>query len=114
MFVRMPVRSGLIVAVAILLPAGKAGADDIPACALSGSVSVMIAGKPALRMADVVHCPPELIEIIPGIQIEGQPMVHIRQGIADDTACTTTESGTVSAGKVNAQGLGDVACKSGS
>jgi hypothetical protein len=55
-------------------------AVPIPACAMSGSKSVFIGGAPALRLSDVVNCPPELYEIVPSIMIEGQPMVKFRTG----------------------------------
>lgn len=83
---------------------------DIPPCALSGSSSVIIAGKPALRLSDVAACPAELIEPIPGIAIDGQPMVHIRSGAADKTDCAATGEPSVIADHEPAQGLGDVRC----
>lgn len=93
------------------LAVSPVAASDVPACALSGSVSVMIGGKPALRLADVAGCPAELIRIIPGIQIDGQPMVHVETGSAGNTRCTAKGERTVSAGDTDAQGLGDVDCR---
>ncbi len=91
------------------------GAEDarppIPACALSGSTSVMIGGQPALRLSDVANCPPELYEVVPSIMIEGQPVVHFRAGSGEAGDCTAKGEPTVTFEGQAAQRLGDVACK---
>ena len=85
-------------------------AAPIPACAMSGSKSVFIGGAPALRLSDVVNCPPELYEIVPSIMIEGQPMVKFRSGTGEKGTCTTRGDETVSVEGESASRLGDVTC----
>lgn len=85
-------------------------AQPLPACALSGATSVMIGGQPALRMSDVVNCPPELYEIVPSIFIEGQPIVHFRSGAATKADCTAKGEASVMLEGEAAQRTGDVAC----
>jgi|GEM_PF-1468430 len=89
-------------------------ADDapapIPACAMSGSKSVFIGGAPALRLSDVVNCPPELYEIVPSVMIEGQPMVKFRSGVGEKGNCTARGDETVSVEGESASRLGDVTC----
>ena len=85
-------------------------AVPIPACAMSGSKSVFIGGAPALRLSDVVNCPPELYEIVPSIMIEGQPMVKFRTGAGEKGNCTARGEETVMAEGESASRLGDVAC----
>lgn len=89
-------------------------AEDVPAplpsCALSGSKSVFIGGAPALRLSDVVNCPPELYEIVPSIMIEGQPMVKFRSGVGEKGNCTARGDETVSVEGESASRLGDVTC----
>ncbi len=102
-------------AVLILGFAGIAVADDavpLPACALSGATSVMIGGQPALRMSDVVNCPPELYEIVPSIFIEGQPVVHFRSGAGAKGDCSAKSDPSVMLEGEAAQRTGDVVCKS--
>lgn len=86
-------------------------AATIPPCALSGAVSVMIGGAPALRLSDVARCPPELYEIVPSIMIEGQPVVHFRGGSDGKTTCAAKAEGSVTMEGEAANRLGDVACK---
>lgn len=86
-------------------------AAPIPACALSGSKSVFIGGAPALRLSDVVNCPPELYEIVPSVMIEGQPMVKFRTGAGEKGNCTARGDETVSVEGGSASRLGDVTCK---
>lgn len=89
-------------------------ADDasapLPSCALTGSNSVVIGGAPALRLSDVVNCPPELYEIVPSIVIEGQPMVKFRTGVGEKGTCTARGEETVVAEGESASRLGDVTC----
>lgn len=82
----------------------------IPSCAMSGSKSVFIGGAPALRLSDVVNCPPELYEIVPSVMIEGQPMVKFRTGVGEKGKCTARGEETVSVEGESASRLGDVSC----
>jgi len=96
---------------AVALPARAEGAAvPIPACALSGAQSVFIGGAPALRLSDVVNCPPELYEIVPSIMIEGQPMVKFRTGVGEKGRCTARGEETVMAEGEPASRVGDVDC----
>ena len=103
----------LALAIAAVMPS-VSFADDapapIPACAMSGSKSVFIGGAPALRLSDVVNCPPELYEIVPSVMIEGQPMVKFRTGVGEKGNCTARGEETVSVEGESASRLGDVAC----
>lgn len=85
-------------------------AVTIPPCALSGAVSVMIGGAPALRLSDVANCPPELYEVVPSIMIEGQPVVHFRGGSDGKTMCAAKAEGSVMMEGEAANRLGDVTC----
>lgn len=85
-------------------------AQDIPNCALTGSMTMMIGGKPALRLSDVVHCPPDAYEIIKSVEIDGQPMVHLKPVTTGRTRCITLENPTVVVANRNATALGDLAC----
>ncbi|WP_143523660.1 hypothetical protein [Pararhizobium arenae] len=85
-------------------------AATIPPCALSGAVSVMIGGAPALRLSDVANCPPELYEVVPSIMIEGQPVVHFRGGSDGKTTCAAKADGSVMMEGEVANRLGDVTC----
>jgi len=101
----------LALACAAAMPAGaEDAAPPIPACALSGAQSVFIGGAPALRLSDVVNCPPELYEIVPSIMIEGQPMVKFRTGTGEKGNCTARGEETVLAEGESASRVGDVAC----
>lgn len=115
----LPVRYGvggrLAAAFALLVAAGLAPAplraDPLPDCALKGASSVMIGGRPALRLSDVARCPASLYEVIPSIQIEGQPMVHFRTGTTEKANCTATGDATVIVEGKPATRLGDVNCQ---
>lgn len=93
----------------LLIPLA-ARADQIPACALSGSMTMTIGGKPALRLSDVANCPKELYDVINSVQIDGQPMVHFKTGIVGKTRCTAGGSVTVDVEGKAATSLGDVNC----
>lgn len=103
----------LMLGVAAAMPS-VSGAEDapapIPACAMSGAKSVFIGGAPALRLSDVVNCPPELYEIVPSIMIEGQPMVKFRTGVGEKGNCTARGEETVMAEGRSTSRVGDVAC----
>lgn len=93
-----------------LLAPGMAFSQDIPGCAVTGSQTVMIGGKPALRLADVVMCPPDSYEIISSIQIDGQPMVHFKPVHFGKTRCAVMGDTTVTAENEAATPLGSIHC----
>ena len=86
-------------------------AAPLPACALSGSQGVFFGGAPALRLSDVINCPPELYEILPSMMIDGQPMVKFRSGTGEKGNCTARGDETVQVEGEAASRLGDVACR---
>ncbi|MBW9062570.1 PAAR domain-containing protein [Rhizobium herbae] len=103
----------VVAGVLILVLAGPVAADQVvllPSCALSGATSVTIGGQPALRLSDVVNCPPELYEIVPSFSIEGQPVVHFRSGAGAKGDCAAKGDPTVALEGEAAQRLGDVTC----
>jgi uncharacterized Zn-binding protein involved in type VI secretion len=102
--------SPVFASIAALMFAAPAMAQEIPACALSGSMTVMIGGKPAFRLSDVAKCPAELYDVISSVNIDGQPVVHFRTGKQDSTTCTAKADPGVSIEGKSAQGLGDVTC----
>lgn len=85
--------------------------SPLPACALSGAASVMIGGRPVLRLSDVATCPPELYEVVPSIRIEGQPAVRFRSGGGITGACSATGDPSVRFEGQAAPRLGDVECR---
>lgn len=103
--------SGVLFAVSVMPSQAQDARPPIPACALSGSTSVMIGGQPALRLSDVANCPPELYEVVPSIMIEGQPVVHFRSGSGATGDCTAKAEPSVTFEGKAAQRLGDVACQ---
>ncbi len=102
--------SAAVLILAFAAPAVGDDAPPIPACALSGSTSVMIGGKPALRLSDVANCPPELYETVPSIFIEGQPVVHFRSGTGVKGDCSAKGDPSVMLEGEAAQRTGDVNC----
>ncbi len=108
MAIRVPVWACLLLAGN---PATVFADGAVPPCALSGAVSVMIGGAPALRLSDVANCPPELYEIVPSIMIEGQPVVHFRGGSDGVTNCGAKSEGSVTMEGEAANRLGDVTCE---
>ena len=107
--------SALVLALGVvaMVPSVSVAEDapaPIPSCAMSGSKSVFIGGAPALRLSDVVNCPPELYEIVPSVMIEGQPMVKFRTGVGEKGDCTARGEETVSVEGESASRLGDVTC----
>lgn len=103
-------RLRLVSALVIFGIALPALAQDIPNCALTGSMTMMIGGKPALRLADVVNCPADAYEIIKSVEIDGQPMVHLKPITTGKTRCITLENPSVAVANRNANTLGDMAC----
>jgi uncharacterized Zn-binding protein involved in type VI secretion len=100
----------LLITLLLLFIPLAARADQIPACALTGSMTMTIGGKPALRLSDVANCPKELYEVINSVQIDGQPMVHFKTGVAGKTRCTAGGSATVDVEGKAATSVGDVSC----
>lgn len=94
----------------ILLGPGMAFSQDIPGCAATGSKTVMIGGKPALRLSDVVMCPPDSYEIIGSIQIDGQPMVRFKPVHFGKTRCAVMGDTTVLAENEAATPAGSMHC----
>ena len=103
------VSAGVLI-LALAVPAVADDAPALPACALSGSTSVMIGGQPALRLSDVANCPPELYEVVPRIFIEGQPVVHFRSGTGAKGDCSAKGDPSVMLEGEAAQRQGDVNC----
>src|SRR4051812_16722639 len=89
-----------------------AHAQDIPSCALTGSMTMTIGGRPALRLSDVVNCPPDAYEIISSVEIDGQPMVHLKPVTTGKTRCITLANPDVTVENKRASALGDLACAS--
>ncbi|QRM56056.1 PAAR domain-containing protein [Sinorhizobium sp. BG8] len=104
------IASWIFVTAAAVAFAGDDPVAPMPACALSGAASVMIGGAPALRLSDVANCPPELYEVVPGITIEGQPIVHFRSGAAEKGKCIARGEGSVLVESGSAARVGDVLC----
>ena len=94
----------------VLLSPLLAGAQDLPGCAMTGSSTVMIGGKPALRLSDVADCPPDSYEIIASVKIDGQPMVHFKPIHFGKTRCAVMGDPTVTAENKPVQSLGEVHC----
>lgn len=84
--------------------------QDLPGCVVTGSQTVMIGGKPALRLSDVVMCPPDTYEIISSIQIEGQPMVRFKPVHFGKTRCAVMGDDTVIAEAKPATPQGSIHC----
>jgi uncharacterized Zn-binding protein involved in type VI secretion len=91
----------------LLLLSGPGLAAGLSDCARSGAVSVMINGRPALRLSDMALCPPGSYSVIPGMMIEGEPMVQVNAGIAD---CVSSASPDVIVDGQGAKRVGDVVC----
>lgn len=94
----------------VLLSPLLAGAQDLPGCAMTGSSTVMIGGKPALRLSDVADCPPDSYEIIASVKIDGQPMVHFKPVHFGKTRCAVMAEPTVTAENKPVHSLGEVHC----
>jgi len=82
-------------------------AADLPPCARTGAASVMINGRPALKLGDVALCPPGSFSIVQGMTIEGEPMVQFNPASPD---CMAGSSADVIIDGQGANRLGDVAC----
>lgn len=97
----------IALAFALLPPALPAVAQDMPACAVTGASSVMINGRPALRLSDVAACPLGLFEPVPGVFVEGEPAVRF---VAPAEGCVVVGSSDVTIDGVGAVRAGDVVC----
>mgnify|MGYP003591228430 CR=1 FL=1 len=96
---------------AVLTPVWAQDASaPIPACAMSGATSVMFNGKPALRLSDVINCPPESYQIVQSVMIEGQPMVQFKPAAGEKGNCTVKPSNDITVEGKATQALGDVTC----
>ena len=98
------------VAMAVLLVPAHLHAQDLPGCAATGSKTLMIGGKPALRLSDVVDCPPDSYEIISSIRIDGQPMVRFKPVHFGKTRCAVMAEPSVTAENEPVQSPGDLHC----
>ena len=87
-----------------------AEAQDLPGCAVTGSSTVMIGGKPALRLSDVANCPPDSYEIIASVKIDGQPMLHFKPVHFGKTRCAVMAEPTVTAENKPVHSLGEGHC----
>lgn len=94
----------------LMLVPSLASGQDIPGCAVTGSKTMMIGGKPALRLSDVVLCPPDSYEIISSIQIDGQPMVHFKPVHFGKTRCAVLGDTTVMAENKATATQGSIHC----
>lgn len=106
----LDVMNKLAIAIAILVVPAQINAQDLPGCAVTGSQTVMIGGKPALRLSDVINCPPDTYEIINSVKIDGQPMVHFKPVHFGKTRCAVMAEPTVTAENKPVQSLGEVHC----
>lgn len=87
-----------------------ASGDEMPPCALSGSPTVKIDGRPALRLSDVANCPPDSYDILSTLRIDGEPAVSFKRLPSADAGCTTDQGVTVTAEGKSMARLGDRAC----
>jgi hypothetical protein len=94
----------------LMLVPSLASGQDIPGCAVTGSKTMMIGGKPALRLSDVVLCPPDSYEVISSVQIDGQPMVHFKPVHFGKTRCAVLGDTTVMAENKAATPQGSIHC----
>ena len=106
-----PLAAAPLFAVLALLPTPLVAQDQpLPPCAVTGAASVMINGRPALRLSDVATCPPGMFEPVPGIFVEGQPAVRF---VAPAKGCVAGGSGNVTMNGAPATRGGDAACPPG-
>ena len=107
---RIAAMLSMLIGLLMIVGLSAAAAQDIPPCALTGSMTVMIGGKPALRLSDVASCPPSLYDIISSVQIDGQPMVHFKSGAVGKVRCFSEPNPSVSVENKQASTTGDVSC----
>jgi len=94
----------------LLLFPSLAFGQEVPGCAVTGSKTMMIGGKPALRLSDVVMCPPDSYEIISSIMIDGQPMVRFKPIHFGKTRCAVIGDDTIVAEAKPATPQGSLHC----
>ena len=85
-----------------------AHAQDLPACARTGSKSVMFNGLPVLRLSDVQACPPGSYTIVNGFFVEGEPVVQFNPG-GEDCIAGASPNIIINGQAVNR--TGDVVCQ---
>lgn len=85
-----------------------AHAQNLPACARTGSKSVMFNGLPALRLSDVQTCPPGSYTIVNGFFVEGEPVVQFKPASED---CVAGASPNIVINGQAANRAGDVVCR---
>jgi hypothetical protein len=107
------VMMALLVASALPGLPAAAGQDDLPGCAATGSMTVTIGGRPALRLSDVANCPPELYDILSSVQIDGQPMVHFKTEKVGKMRCIPSGMLDTLAENKPASTVGETACAEG-
>ena len=95
---------------AILLAPAAVSAGDLPGCVATGSSTMLIGGKPALRLSDVVNCPPDSYEIIASVRVDGQPLVRFKPVRFGKTRCAVMGDPTVTAESKPLHALGEVHC----
>jgi uncharacterized Zn-binding protein involved in type VI secretion len=100
----------LAAALALLTAPLVALAQPMPPCAATGAASVIINGRPALRLSDVATCPPGMFEPVPGISIEGQPAVRFSAPVK---GCIAGGSANVIMNGAPATRGGDAVCPPG-
>ena len=100
----------LAAALALLTAPLAAHAQPLPPCAVGGASSVIINGRPALRLSDVATCPPGMFEPVPGIFVEGQPAVRF---VAPAKGCVAGGSANVIMNGAPATRGGDAVCPPG-
>lgn len=100
----------LFAALALPPATSTAQAQPLPPCAVTGASSVMINGRPALRLSDVAGCPAGMFEPVPGIFIEGQPAVRF---VAPVDGCVAGGSASVTMNGAPATRGGDAVCPPG-
>lgn len=94
----------------MLLGPTLAFGQDLPGCVVTGSKTITIGGKPALRLSDVVMCPPDTYEILSSIRIDGQPMVRFKPVHFGKTRCAVMGDETVIAEGKSATPQGSMHC----
>lgn len=97
----------ILLPVVLTMAVWPAQAQNLPACARTGSNSVMFNGHPVLRLSDVAACPPDSYSIVQGMIIEGEPMVQFNPVGKD---CVAGASPNVIVNGQAATRAGDVVC----
>lgn len=93
--------------IAALPSLSSLAADSLPPCARTGAKSVFFNGLPALKQSDMASCPAGSYDLVPGVTIEGEPMVTVNPGVAN---CFATASANIIVNGKGVNRAGDVAC----